>query len=216
MKVEVWSDFVCPFCYMGKRNLETALEQAPELDDVTIEYKSYQLDPNSEIAPGKSMHEALAEKFNTTIDEARQMNAQIAAQAKEVGLNYDMDGMQPANTLDAHRLAKYAEKHGKGPEMAERLLSAYFTEAELISDHNTLARLAAEVGLDPEEVLTMLKSDKFTSKVHADQLTAREIGVQGVPFFVFNEKYALSGVQPADVFQEVINTVMEEEKKSLS
>ncbi|WP_217587313.1 DsbA family oxidoreductase [Lentibacillus saliphilus] len=212
MKIEVWSDFVCPFCYIGKRRLEQALEAFPHRDHVHIEYKSYELAPESKTVTDKNIHEALAEKYHIPVEQAKAMNEQIGAQAKEVGLTYHFDDMKPVNTFDAHRLAKFAESHGKGREMTERILRAYFIESELISDHNTLARLAKEVGLDEAAVLDMLQSEKYTPKVRADQLTAREMGVEGVPFFVFNEKYAVSGAQPQEAFTEVLETVWQEER----
>ncbi|MEW9675204.1 DsbA family oxidoreductase [Lentibacillus sp. L22] len=213
MKIEIWSDFVCPFCYMGKRRLENALAQFPHQDKVTLEYKSYELSPNAERNPGKTIHEQMAEKFGSTIDQAKSMNDKMAEQAAELGLTYNFDSMKPTNTLDAHRVAKYAAKQGKGKEMTERLLKAYFTDGKHIGDKETLKELAEEVGLEASAVNTLLQTDDYLAKVQADEEEAKEIGVQGVPFFVFNEKYAVSGAQPAEVFSEVLDTVWEEESK---
>lgn len=213
MKIEVWSDFVCPFCYIGKRRLEQALEQFSHRDQVTIEYRSYELDPEGEKASDVSIHEAIANKYGVSVEEARQMNANIGEQAAEVGLTYHFDSMQPVNTFDAHRLAKFAAKKGKSSEMTERLLKAYFTDSKRLSDIPTLVELAIEVGLDENDVKAMLESDKFAFHVRADEKQAHEIGVQGVPFFVFNEKYAISGAQPTGVFLNALEKVWQEENE---
>ncbi|WP_164214549.1 DsbA family oxidoreductase [Virgibacillus sp. YIM 98842] len=213
MKIEVWSDFVCPFCYIGKRRLEHALEKFEHNEDVNVEYKSYELDPNAEVNPGQNMHEYLASKKGMTVEQAKSMNESVGEQAKQVGLVYNFDTMQHTNTFDAHRVAKYADEQGKGKEMTERLLHAYFTESKLISDHTTLIQLAKEVGLDEESVTNLLKLDDYAIHVRADEENARKIGVQGVPFFVFNEKYAVSGAQPEEVFTEVLTKVWEEENE---
>lgn len=214
MKIEIWSDFACPFCYIGKRNLEKALEGFPHHKSVTIEYKSYQLDPTFEHIPGKSYYETISELKGIPLDEVKEMNEQVSAQAKAVGLDYRFDSMQYANTFDAHRLFHYAEEKGKGEAMIERLLHAYFTDSELLSDIDTLVKLAAEVGLNRQETGKLLQSKKYTQKVKEDIAVAREMGVQGVPFFVFNEKYALSGAQPSEVFTQALAKVWEEEEKS--
>lgn len=213
MKIEVWSDFVCPFCYMGKRRLEKAIEQFPHKNEVTIEYKSYELDPNAEKKPGQSIHELMAKKMGATVEKAKTMNDNMAKQAAELGLTYNFDKMQHTNTLDAHRVAKYAEKNGKGKEMTERLLKAYFTDSKHIGEHETLKEIAGEAGLDKTAVNTLLESGDYLQQVRADEEEARQIGVQGVPFFVFNEKYAVSGAQPIEAFTEVLEKVWEEESE---
>lgn len=213
MKIEVWSDFVCPFCYIGKRRLEMALEKFSHIDEVTVEYKSYELDPNAEKNPGKNIHELLAGKYGMSVEKAKNSNEELGKQAADIGLTYNFDTMQHTNTFDAHRVAKYADENGKGKEITERLLNAYFTESRLISDHATLIELAGEVGLDKDEVTKLLKVDDYAIHVRADEEQARQIGVQGVPFFVFNEKYAVSGAQPPEAFSEVLEKVWEEENE---
>lgn len=213
MKVEIWSDFICPFCYIGKRRMESALENFSHKDSVTIEYKSYELDPNAEKKPEMKMHELLAKKYDMSVEKAQKMNEDMGNQAAEVGLVYNFDNMQHTNTFDAHRVAKYAADHDKGKEMTESLLHAYFTESKLISDHPTLVALATEVGLDKTGVVDLLKTDAYVKHVRGDEEQAREIGVQGVPFFVFNEKYAVSGAQPPEVFSEVLEKVWDEENE---
>ncbi|PAV30578.1 disulfide bond formation protein DsbA [Virgibacillus profundi] len=213
MKIEVWSDFVCPFCYIGKRRLENALKEFPHNEAITLEYKSYQLDPTAEYVEGENFYETFSNKKGMPIDQVKAMNEQVGQQAAEIGLTYNFDEMKHANTFDAHRVAKYATEQGKGNEITERFLYAYFTESKLISDPTTLIELADETGLNPEEVKQVLSGDKYSDQVRADIDTARQIGVQGVPFFVFNEKYAVSGAQPPEVFSEVLEKVWEEENE---
>lgn len=214
MKIEIWSDYICPFCYIGKRKIERAIEKFEHKNDIVIQYKSYELSPDATYIPGKSYHELLADKYNMTTEKAKQMNENIRLQASENGLEYDFDLMQPTNTFDAHRIAKLAAKENKGQEMTERLFKAYFTEGLLISDHNTLRRLANDVGVDAEKVNLILESRKLSSHVRDDEEQAAQIGVQGVPFFVLNETYAVSGAQPIEVFIEIFNKVWEEEHKN--
>lgn len=212
MKIEIWSDFVCPFCYIGKRRLEKALETFPHRESVSLEYKSYQLDPTAKHIPGKDFYETFSELKGMPLEQVKAMNHQVAAQAETVGLNLKFDTMKYANTFDAHRLFHFAEKEGKGEAMAERLLHAYFTESELLSDGDTLIKLAVEVGLSEDEARKVLETGKYTQKVNEDIAVARQIGVQGVPFFVFNEKYAVSGAQSPEMFTQVLEKVWEEEE----
>ena len=210
MKIEVWSDYVCPFCYIGKRRLEEALEIAGLEDDVEVVFKAYELDPNSPNTTDKTMAEVLAEKYNTSIEEAKNMNANVAEQAKSVGLNYDVDNMSPANTFNAHRLAKLAEQESLGGAMAEELLHTHFVAAKKIGTKEVLLEVAEKVGISKERAQDMLESDEFAEEVRADIAEARQIGVQGVPFFVINRKYAISGAQPAEAFVEALRKVVEE------
>ncbi|MFZ3577580.1 DsbA family oxidoreductase [Virgibacillus sp. DJP39] len=212
MRIDVYSDFVCPFCYIGKRRLELALEQFSNKDKVTITYKSYELDPNAEKNPNKSIHELLASKYGMSVEKAKQSNENLGIQAAELGLTYRFETMKHTNTFDAHRLAKYAEEQGKGKEMTERLLHAYFTESLHISDYATLVDIAEDLGLDKDAVIDVLESSDYAKAVRRDEQEAQQIGVKGVPFFVFNEKYAVSGAQPPEAFSEVIEKVWEEEK----
>ncbi|WP_430788810.1 DsbA family oxidoreductase [Virgibacillus flavescens] len=213
MKIDVYSDFVCPFCYIGKRRLELAMDKFSNKEKVTITYKSYELDPNAAKNPDKTIHEILAEKFGMSVEKARQTNHNMADQAAEIGLTYRFDTMKHTNTFDAHRLAKYADEQGKGKEMTERLLQAYFTDSLHIGNYETLVSLAEEIGLDKDVVLDVLNSTDYAKAVRSDEQEAQQIGAEGVPFFVFNDKYAVSGAQPPDVFTEVIEKVWEEEKE---
>lgn len=211
MKIEIWSDFVCPFCYIGKRRLEAAIAAFPQKDQVKVEFKSFELDPNAEKNTGQSIHELLAKKYGRTVEEAKKMNEEMGKQASSAGLEFHFDGMKPTNTLDAHRLAKFSESKGKADVLTERLLKAYFTDSEDIGDHAFLVDLAEEAGLDRQEAEAILKGSAFENAVRSDEEEARNIGVQGVPFFVLNRKYAISGAQPVEVFADALQKVWEEE-----
>jgi predicted DsbA family dithiol-disulfide isomerase len=215
MKVEIWSDVVCPFCYIGKRKFEKALEDFDGKEKVEITWRSFQLDPEMEYLPGQSVHEYLGKRKGGTAAEGKKMNDSMAAIAKEVGLEYNFDKAIINNTLNAHRLLHFAKKHGVQQQMKERLFAAYYTEGKNIGDTETLALLGEELGLDAAAVRDALASDAYVQEVQQDQYEAQQLGVRGVPFFVFNDKYAVSGAQPTDVFKQVLNKVWEEEKPTL-
>ncbi|WP_068777319.1 DsbA family oxidoreductase [Paenibacillus sp. FJAT-26967] len=216
MKVEIWSDFVCPFCYIGKRRFEEALEQFAHKDEIEVVYRSYELDPNSPRDTNRSMAEILASKYGMSIEQAEATNANITEQAAGVGLTYRMDKLIPTNTFDAHRLAHYAGQHGKAHEMTELLLKAYFTDNKHIGDRDTLAALAAEIGLDKNEAAQVLASDQFTQEVRADEQEGADLGISGVPFFVIDRKYGVSGAQPGEVFVQALQKAWDEVKPSLT
>lgn len=210
MKVEIWSDFMCPFCYIGKRRFESALEQFPHKDQIEVVYRSFELDPNASYKPGVSMDELLAAKYGMSIEQAKAANANVTQQAASVGLTYHMDRVIPANSFDAHRLVHFAAQHGKMKDMTERLFRAYFTDAENLEDKNLLADLAAEVGLEREQAMAVLESDSFQSEVRADEAAATNLGIRGVPFFVLGGKYAVSGAQPLEVFTDALDKAYRE------
>jgi predicted DsbA family dithiol-disulfide isomerase len=215
MKIEVWSDFVCPFCYIGKRRLEEALEQFPHRVKVEVEFKSFELDPNSPKYNGQSIHEILAEKYGMSVEQAMQANQGVGQQAASVGLTYNFEGMKPTNTFDAHRLAKFAKTHGKEAEVTEKLLFAYFSESKNIGEYETLADLAESAGLDREETLkTLNDKNAYANDVRIDEAIAGQYGISGVPFFVINQKYAISGAQPLETFKDALQKVWEEEYAS--
>ncbi|SEJ75759.1 Predicted dithiol-disulfide isomerase, DsbA family [Bhargavaea ginsengi] len=211
MKIEVWSDYVCPFCYIGKRKLEQALEKTGLGTGAEVIFKSYELDPNSPETSDQSMVSVLAGKYGTTEAQAEDMTANVTAAAKEVGLEYNFSKMRPANTFSAHRLAKWAEEQGKADEISENLLRAYFIENREIGLKEVLADIAEETGLGRAEAEAVLKSERYEKDVRADIEEARQLGVQGVPFFVINRKYAISGAQPDEVFEQALRQVAEEE-----
>ncbi|MFE8697262.1 DsbA family oxidoreductase [Cytobacillus sp. FJAT-53684] len=212
MKIEVWSDFVCPFCYIGKRRLENALALFPHKDQVQIEFKSFELDPHSPKYSGKNIHEALAAKYGMSVEQAKKTNEGVGQHAAAVGLTFNFDGMKPTNTFDAHRLAKYAKANGKETILTEKLLHAYFTESKEISDHDTLVDIAVEAGLDRQGALTILQDENaFANDVRIDEAIAQQYGISGVPYFIINQKYAISGAQPPETFANALQKVWEEE-----
>ena len=204
MKIEIWSDVVCPWCYIGKRNLEVALTGFEHADQVEIEWRSYELDPSTPRRVELSMDEVLARKYGMSQEEAVAANQRMTELAATVGLEYHLDRVRIGNTFDAHRLIHLATAEGRGGAMKERLLRGYFTEGRAISDRATLAELAAEVGLDPERVATVLDGDEFAEEVRADEARAMELGSTGVPFFVFDERLGVPGAQPPDVLLRLL------------
>jgi len=205
MKIEIWSDVVCPWCYIGKRNLEVALTGFAHADQVQIEWRSYELDPRTPLRVELSMDEVLSRKYGMTHEEATAANQRMTELAATVGLEYHLDKVQIGNTFDAHRLIHLAAHEGRGGAMKERLLRAYFTEGLPISDRATLAELAAEVGLDPGRVAEVLDGDEYAEEVRADEARAMELGSTGVPFFVFDERLGVPGAQPPDVLLRLLN-----------
>ena len=204
MIIELWSDYTCPSCYIGKRRLEMALEQLGLVDEVSIELKSYEFDANVKATSGKMFLDHFKEKYSLELDEVNKKIEKFQDQAKEVDIVYDFANAKQQNTFDAHRLVKYAYDKNKGEIMSERLLKAYFTEAAEISKHDVLLNLAKEVELDEAEVASLLSLNNYAKKVYDDISEAEELDVQDVPFFIFDDKYALSGLQPLEAFIEVL------------
>jgi predicted DsbA family dithiol-disulfide isomerase len=209
MKVEIWSDVMCPFCYIGKRKFEKALAEFEGKENVEIEWKSFQLNPSLKTDAGKSINQYLAEIKGWSLEQAKEMNARVSAMAKEVGLNYNFDKAIVANSFDAHRLIQFAKRKNVGDQMEEALFKAYFIDGKNTADHTTLISLAAEAGLDETETKAILDSGIFADEVEADIELAGQIGVRGVPFFVFDRKYAVSGAQAPEVFLETMKKALE-------
>ncbi len=197
--LEVWSDVACPFCYIGKRNLETALERFAHRDDVSVVWRSFQLDPSAPVEPAGDMYDLLAAKYGGTREDARAKTANVVAMAADAGLTYDMDAARPSNTFDAHRLIHLAASLDQQDAMNERLLAAYFTEGAVLSDHATLRRLALEVGLPADRVDAVLAGDEFADAVRRESGEAQQLGLGGVPSFVFDRRGAVTGAQPPEV-----------------
>ncbi|HEX8269144.1 MAG TPA: DsbA family oxidoreductase [Flavobacterium sp.] len=204
MKIEIWSDIMCPFCYIGKRKFEQALAQFSNREKVKIEWKSYQLSPDLRTDPDKNTHQFLAEHKGINIAEARQLNEQVAQMAAQVGLHYDFDRSVVANSFNAHRFAHLAKSHNKQDVTEELLFRSYFTDGKNINDLETLIQLGSEIGLEETVVRRALENDEYADEVYADIAEAQEIGVRGVPFFVFNRKYAVSGAQDPAVFLQTM------------
>lgn len=217
MKIEVWSDYVCPFCYIGKRQLEKAIQDSGYEGQIEVEYKSYQLDPTTAEDKGELVYTSLVRKFNTTETGVKKMTADIASRAAEIGLEYNFDNMMTANTNLAHRLAKLAKEEGKATAYNERLMRAYFTENKEIGQAQVLKEIAQESGLNMEKVEQVLTTNLYEDQVVQDIYEAQQIGVRGVPFFVFDNKYGISGAQPQNLFEQTIEQAASEAglKKSI-
>lgn len=208
-KIEIWSDIQCPFCYIGKRKIEKALESFKEKDKVEIEWKSYQLDPEARSQPGVSMYDYLAKIKGQTREWSIAMHKNVTEMAKENGLDYHFEKAILANSYNAHRLIHLAKKHKLGNDAEEKIFKAYFTEGKDIANIATLTALGIELGLKEDELKEVLNSDKFGDEVRADIEEAQNIGVKGVPFFVFNRAYAVSGAQPVEIFTETLTKSFE-------
>jgi predicted DsbA family dithiol-disulfide isomerase len=204
MKVEIWSDVVCPFCYIGKRKFEAALEKFPHRDAIEIEWKSYQLSPRIKTEPSKNVHQYLAEHKGIRLDEAKAMNDEVARMAAENGLTYNFDKVVVANSFMAHRFIHFSKQYAKQDVAEELLFHAYFTDGKNIDDINTLAELGTKLGLTASTVKETLKTTMFSDDVRMDIYEASQVGAQGVPFFVFDNKYAISGAQDSSMFLQVL------------
>lgn len=210
MRVEIWSDVVCPWCYIGKRRFEAALEQFAHRDEVEVVWRSFELNPGAPREARGNVTEQLANKYGMTPQQATEAHARMTALAAEEGLDFRLDRAQRANTFDAHRLIHLAAAHSRQGAMKERLLRAYFTEGLSVGDLETLVRLAGEVGLDPEEARAALAGDDYGAEVRADEARARAYGISGVPFFVLDETYGISGAQPTATVRQVLDQVWAE------
>jgi predicted DsbA family dithiol-disulfide isomerase len=202
--VEIWSDIACPWCYVGKRRFEKALESFEHRDAVQVTWRSFELDPG---APAAREHDGathLAEKYGMSRSKAVEMQERMTQTAAAEGLEFRFDITRGGNTFDAHRLVHLAAERGLQDAMKERLMRAYLTEGELMSDHSALARLAGEVGLAADEVAAMLESDRFAAEVRDDERVAHGLGIHAVPFFVVDRKYGASGAQPPELLLELL------------
>lgn len=212
MRITIWSDFVCPFCFIGQAHLDTALENFEHKDEVDIEYKSYLLMPDAEYQPGVSYYEFFSEKFGMPVDKAEEQLKQQAESAKESGVIMNHDIAKIANTFNTHRAFQYAKEHGKGTEFFKRFYAAHFTDGEVLSDTDTIVRISEEIGLNGEEVRSIIENKDKTNKVQQDISEAQHLGVQGVPFFLVNDKYSISGAQPVELFRQALTQIREEEQ----
>jgi predicted DsbA family dithiol-disulfide isomerase len=205
--VDVWSDVMCPFCYMGDALLDQALEKFPHAAGVEVRYHSFLLMPQlSDGDAPVNAAELLSTHHGVPLEQARAMNAQVAERARQVGLDYHFERTQAVSTRTAHQLSHFAATQGKQHEMIQRLFKAYFTDGLNLADHEVLAGLATDVGLDRDAALAALASGDFADDVAADLEQARQYGIQGVPFFVFAGKYAISGAQPVEAFVQALDT----------
>ena len=207
MTIDIWSDVACPFCYIGKRHLEAALAQFPHAKDVEVTWHSFELNPDAQKDYKEDHYTLLATKYGMTREQAQANSERVAAAGKAVGIDFKFDDMVSTNTFNAHRLIQLAAQHGKQDEMEELLFKAMFTEGKHVGDAATLEGIAKEAGFDAAE---MLKGTEFTREVRQDEAQAQELGIRGVPFFVFDRKYAISGAQPVGVFNDTLQKVWDE------
>ncbi|WP_205600254.1 MULTISPECIES: DsbA family protein [Sphingobacterium] len=210
MKIEIWSDVMCPFCYIGKRKLEKSLETLPNKDRIEIEWKSYQLNPDLQTDTTIGIDDYLARHKGMNIEQAKQLNKQVTEMAATEGLTYNMDKSVVANSFRAHMFAHYAKKHGKQLEAEELLFRSYFTDGKNVDDLETLKELATALELDKEDMAAALERGEFEDEVKMDIHEARQIGVTGVPFFVYDRKYAISGAQPQEMFEQTLAKALSE------
>ena len=209
MNVEIWSDIACPWCYIGKRRFEAALADFEHRDEVKVTWRSFELDSTAPAERKGDRAEHLATKYGMSVEQARAAEQQMTERAAAEGLDFRFDIARAGNTLDGHRVLHLAADHGVQDAVKERFMRAYFGEGELMSDHPTLVRLAAEAGLPEDEVRDTLAGDRFTAEVRADQETAYGFGISGVPFFVLDRKFGVSGAQPAEVILESLRKAWE-------
>jgi predicted DsbA family dithiol-disulfide isomerase len=207
MQVEIWSDVVCPWCYLGKRRFEQALESFEHRDDVSVSYRSFELDPSAPAGQTTPTAAMLASKYGMSDAQAQAAQRQMEERAAQDGLIFRMAGLHSGNTRDAHRLLQFAKDRQLQPELMERLHRAYFTDQESIFDRDALAGYAADVGLDRAQAAKVLANDEYSAAVDADEQLASSLGATGVPFFVIDRKYGISGAQPAEVIGQVLDQV---------
>ena len=207
MKVEIWSDYACPFCYIGERKLELALKETGMMENTEIVFKSFELNPDAKKRYDKNINELIAEKYGVSLEQAAANNKSIISAAKELGLDYNFEDLKYTNTFDAHRLSHYAKAEGKLKEYTEAVMKSYFIDSQLISDAEVLVSIAEKVGLDKERALIILNTTEFSNEVRQDEKSAYERGVNGVPYFVFDEKQAVYGAQPVDAFVKIIESL---------
>lgn len=212
MKIEIWSDVACPFCYIGKRKMEAALEEFGHRENFEIEWKSFQLDSTipKNIDQSIGIYQYLAINKGISLKESKRMHDQVSKMAKEVGLHYDFDKAKISNTLDAARLLHFAKNYGKQDAVKEKLFAAHFVLGLDIANHETLLKLAVEIGLDAKTTREMLETQMYLDAVCNDITEVKNIGISGVPFFVIDRKYSISGAQDVKVFLDVFEKAFQE------
>jgi predicted DsbA family dithiol-disulfide isomerase len=200
--VDVWSDVVCPFCYLGTRQLHEALEQFEHRDDVVLRHRAFELDPHAATTYGRPLAELVASKYQIPVSQVHTMHDRLLNSAQALGMTWSLDTAQPTNTFDAHRVIALASSQGLGDVASDRLFRAYFSEGELVSDHARLSQLADEVGVS--DVDSLWESDAFSDVVRADELAAQELGISGVPAFLVDSKFMVSGAQGTEQLLDVL------------
>lgn len=217
IKIDVWSDIACPWCYIGKRNLQSGLEAAsadPDAPEVEVVFHSFELSPDTPVDFDGGEADYLSHHKGISPDQAQQMLDRVTGVAADAGLEYRFDLLKHTNTVKAHELLHFAKEQGRQPEMTERLMAAYFTEGRHLGQEDELVALAADAGLDADAAREALRSERFLPAVRADQAQAAAYGISGVPFFVIDGKYGVSGAQPADAFAQIVRQVWAEHRES--
>lgn len=214
MKVEIWSDFACPFCYIGKKRFERALAEFAHKDEVEVVYKAYQLNPNAPKVMVGNAYENFAKSHHMSEEGARKRFNMFTENAKAEGLVYNYDIVQMTNTIDAHRLAKWSNQFGREGELTDRFMKAYFTEGKNLADNATLLELIKELGLDVAKAKAVLESDDYKLEAKQEMQEGTSVGVQGVPFFVIDRKFGISGAQELIYFKEALDQIYAESKPS--
>jgi predicted DsbA family dithiol-disulfide isomerase len=210
VRVDIWSDVICPWCYLGKRRFERALAEFDRRDEVEVVYRSFELDPRMPRGEAQPKVPLLAAKFGKSEADVREMEAGIERLAAEDGLEYNLDGSLIGNTFDAHRVLHLAKERGVQAAATERFFRAYFTEQRSLFDVDSLAEVAVEAGLDRDEVLRILKDGTYTDAVREDIERARALGANGVPFFVLDDRYGVSGAQSTETFTAALARAFED------
>jgi predicted DsbA family dithiol-disulfide isomerase len=216
VRVEIWSDVVCPWCYIGKRRFEKALARFDHSDEVEVVWRSFQLHPEHPKGVREPLEESLAAKIGGTVEQVRAMNDHVKTLAAAEGLYYDFESYTLVNTFDAHRLTHLAKAHGLGAELHERLLRAQLIEGEVLDDADTLVRLSAEIGVPEDDARQVLEDDDYTADVNEEIRELRALGGNGVPFFVIDRRYGISGAQSTEVFLRALETARAEEAQRSS
>jgi len=214
MKVEIWSDVMCPFCYIGKRHFEQAIEKLPFKNEIEVIWKSYQLNPDYHNINNETIYEYLSRSKGMPIEQAKQMTKQVADMAENAGLKIDFDTNIPANTFNAHRLIHLAAKYNLQDLAEEKLFEAYFIKSKNIGENNVLIDLAEEIGLNKTEAKEVLGSDQFAEAVRYDIYESQNLGIRGVPYFVLGRKYGVSGAQPVQAFEDALTQSLKEWKEA--
>jgi predicted DsbA family dithiol-disulfide isomerase len=211
LHIDIWSDIACPWCYVGKRRLEAALRSFPERESVRIRWRAFELNPTAARQTETGPYaERLAKKYGMSLADAKARISNLVELGRADGLHLDFERIRPGNTFDAHRVVHFAAERGLQDAVKERFLRGYLSEGEAIGEPDVLVRLAAEVGLAGSEVQALLASDAHADAVRADERRARELGIQGVPFFVLGERYAVSGAQPIKLFSSALRQAQDE------
>ena len=203
IQVEIWSDIVCPFCFIGKKNFEAALAAYTGPEKIEVVWRSFELDPNAKKSQQIKIYDLIAKKYGRTAEWAKENNQRLTAQGKTMGIDFDFDAIIPTNSFDAHRLSHLASSENKQNEIADLLFKAYFSEGKDIALHSVLLDVAKQAGLNAERTKQVLESKEFETEVRSEEQEAQELGLSGVPAFVFNRKILVSGAQPVEAFLEV-------------